>query len=482
MHTGLLRPECDPWLTASDGGETGGAVIRRHRIPLTLSEIGAFHHHRFVREILDAVAGGSRQHQWDRRTMKELTWCDMRDALAALFVVFAPVAFCQEAPDLDHLYQTHQWFAFRDAVQSRAKPADLLRGIVACTFNDVSGCERFMQLVLRSGTSREDKAAAQDRLAILYMSLGRSRLALPHHEAAWKLKAPAASDPDIDGVLLRAYAAFPDISVAAFHACSLPYGRSGGDLAVAVTINGEPGTYTLDTGAGYSSVSESEARRVGMRIQEIAAIPVAGFTGASAPVARVAVADRLELGRIQFRNVPFLVLPDSDSENLLAPRGGALGFQVLVACRTIRWDSSGLVHFGFRSAGRRNTSESNLCFDADSPRAQVEFHGRKLDFKLDTGGTSFLLDRFAEEFPALVRESGHQGTWSSGGFGADQADFAAMLLPEIELKLGPGRCTMHPAPIIRMPGAGGHGLLGLDAFKDTRAVTLDFRNMMLTVE
>ncbi len=137
-----------------------------------------------------------------------------------------------------------------------------------------------------------------------------------------------------------------------------------------VTINGVPGIYTLDTGAGYSTVSESEAGRVGMRVLEIAAIPVAGFTGATAPVAKVAVAESLELGRIHFRNVPFLVLPDSASEGLLAPRGGALGFQVLVACRTIRWDSSGLVQVGFRGSGRRNTERSNLC--VESPFAPRE--------------------------------------------------------------------------------------------------------------
>jgi hypothetical protein len=407
----------------------------------------------------------------------------MRGAVAAAVLVLMPDcgAFGQGPRDFDELYQTHQWFAYRDAVRKTARPADLWRGVAACAFYDMRGCEQYMERVAGSGAAAGEKVAAHMRLYMLYMSLGQSRRALPHHDAAWKLHGPA-SEPDTDGALLQAYARFPDMSIAAHHACSLPYDRRGERLAVPVTIDGALGIYTLDTGAGYSTVSESEARRVGMHVVEIAAIPLGGFTGATAPVGRIGVAETVELGRIELKNVPFLVLPDQAAEGLLASGGGALGFQVLVACQTIRWTSGGLVQLGSGSSGRRNMAESNLCFDDDVIRVQAEFGGRKLDFKLDTGGTSYLLESFGTAFPAMAK-SGQQGRWSSGGLGAGNADLPATILPVIELALGTrGRCILRPAPMIQIPGSWGDGLLGFDAFEQARAVTLDFRRMMLTVE
>lgn len=389
--------------------------------------------------------------------------------VTALFIVIVTQVFCQPAPDPLLLYRDHQWFAFRDAVRGLSK--DFERGVVACTFNDVEGCERYMHRVIASTAGKDKKTAARMHLTALYSILGRSRLALSSYQDVAKTMG--------ESPLLKAFAAQPEMSVARLEESTLPYARDAGKLAVPVTINGTAGNYILDTGAGFSAVSESEARRVGMRIVDIGAVPVAGFTGATAPVAKIGIADKLELGRIELRNVPFLVLL---AENLMPAREGALGVQVLIACGAIYWNTNGFVRLGRRTSGDLNTDRSNLSFDGDAIYAQAALGGRKLNFHLDTGGGSYLSPLFAKEFPALVRDSGQPNTWSLRGFGESNKNFPATMLPEIQLDLAEGCCTMHPAPIIEVPGAWGHGMIGFNLLKNARAVTLDFRRMIWTVE
>lgn len=402
------------------------------------------------------------------------------------FLLFPLVCFTAEPQkaDLNALRQTHQWFAFRDAVQSMAKPPDIVRGMVACRFNDLKGCEEFMLRVAKSGTAGPEVSVAHVDLMLFYMTLGRCRSALSHYEAAISASEPLRSALDSAGTgsLLRAYAQFPDMSVEAHHFSSLPCDQRRQHLEAPVSINGVPGTYILDTGAGFSAISESEARRLGMRVVEINALPAVGFADATGSINKVGVAGRVDLGEIQLRNVPFLVFSDSATAGLLPARGGALGIQVLIACETMRWHGAGFVELGFHPPERRDTLPSNLYLDNLALHAQVEFGGQKLDFALDTGNYgSRLHESFANLFPATVKAAGRQDKWTSGGF-AGQREYPATILPEIELMLGQKPIIMRPAPVVSFPGAWGHGLLGLDVFKGTHAVTLDFGSMRLTLE
>lgn len=398
---------------------------------------------------------------------------------AVLVLASAAAGFCQQAPDLNQLYQSHQLFAFRDAIQTLPNSPEILQGIVACDFNDLDGCERLMKHVFTSGADTKDKVGAHLHLALLYMVLGRAQSALPHYEEARRLMRAASTDDPVER-LLRAFGSVTDMSVVSFHPSTLRHER--GALNVRVAINGHPGLYVLDTGAGFSAVRESEAKRIGLRIIQIAPTPVAGFTGAMATIQQVGIAESLKIGQIQLRNVPFLVLPDASSDGLLEDRGGALGIQVLTALENIRWDASGRIQLGFRSVKSQNTRASNLVFDGPSLRLQAKFDGRELDFKLDTGGDSFLSERFAQMFPEFVKKFGWQSTWSSRGFGERQTHLLATFLPDLNLEIGTTTCGIHMPAIIDIPGVWGDGVIGNSAFESKRAVTLDFRRMMLVLE
>jgi hypothetical protein len=382
--------------------------------------------------------------------------------------------------DLADLYEAHEFFAYRDAVQSMARPPQIARGIVACVFNDLRHCEQYMRRVLSSGAAKEDQETAHAHLLALYLVLGRSRAALSEWNSLFKLEDLAVPSEDGNYGLLRAFAQFPEMSVSALHPSSLQYDQTLGGFHVPVLINGASGSYLLDSGAKYSMVSESEAKRVGMRLIDIQPAQGMGATGAPVAVTKVGLAKRVDLGRIRLQNVPFVVAPDATAPSRL--QGGMLGIQVFLACQTIRWTNDGAVQLGYRRPGRQDRRLSNLSLDGLQVYVRAEFRGKKMDFQVDTGGASFLQEAFREAFPELVKESGRRDKWTISVWGAPYAELDATFLPEIELRLGQQRALLRPAPIISTPAALHFGLLARDAFQDAHAVTLDFRQMMLIVE
>lgn len=400
---------------------------------------------------------------------------DMRTvfACASLLGLSALVCPGQTATDLADLYGAHQYFEYRDAVDKMAKPTELESGIVACVFNDLRGCERHMGRVLRSRASDDDKIIAHRQLSYLNGELGRNRSALLHHDANLKLTSNAP--PPSDGVM-RAFARSPELSVLSFHPSRFRYDLKQPGIRIPVRINGISGTYILDSGAERSAVGESEAKRTGMRIVELPPYNLTRITGAKQTANKIALAERLDLGEIHLANVPFVIVPDLDSDPAVGPRTGALGIQVLLACRTMRWTNEGSVELGFVRS-RRDIRAANIYVDNYKVYARAEFRGKQMDFHLDTGGISFLLESFREAFPQLVKESGvHAKVGDLNGV----RDVPA--LEGVELTMGKGRAALPPAPILTVPGAHGFGLLGADAFKNAHSVTLDFHRMILTVE
>src|SRR5688572_2323293 len=75
-----------------------------------------------------------------------------------------------------------------------------------------------------------------------------------------------------------------------------------------VTVNGVTHDAVLDTGAGYSTISETWAARMGLRVLD-ATVSVGSATMDNVP-ARVAIAERLTLGGAEFHDVLFIVFPD----------------------------------------------------------------------------------------------------------------------------------------------------------------------------
>ena len=190
-----------------------------------------------------------------------------------------------------------------------------------------------------------------------------------------------------------------------------------GNFFIPLQINGRPTKYSVDTGAGISAVSESEAKRLGLTFHAVAA-KGKGASGAHVTFS-TAVAERVTVGEVHLRHVALLVFRDDEKffVDLPAKERGVIGLPVLLALGTIRWSSDGRFELGFRSKPRE-LGKANLCFDSDEPIAQIEFQGTRIPVVLDTGSVrTDLWSRFADDFASVVNKFGHKGSKKVSGLG-----------------------------------------------------------------
>jgi hypothetical protein len=145
-----------------------------------------------------------------------------------------------------------------------------------------------------------------------------------------------------------------------------------------------------------------------------------------------------------------------------------------------RWDSDGTVYIDSPESKRRTTPTSNLCFSGLDTFAQATFANGALDVQVDTGADSSLFfQRFARQFPNIIRASGTPGTkWLGGAGGA--ADASATVLPEIAVRLGGLMTTLRPAYVLAKD-VDSDGTVGMDILSQAREVLLDFQLMRLTL-
>src|SRR4029077_14823669 len=154
--------------------------------------------------------------------------------------------------------------------------------------------------------------------------------------------------------------------------------RDGG---LPFSINGVDATYWFDAGAELSVLTESEAKRFGLR-EHHAAVQVGDENGNQVNT-RIAVADELAIGTIRIRHVTFLVLPDDQPPfNGQSPGSrGLIGIPVLLAFSRFVWGADRTFKIGPESSHKR-VPHAGLCFDGNHPLVQLEYDNRPLDFAL----------------------------------------------------------------------------------------------------
>jgi predicted aspartyl protease len=379
------------------------------------------------------------------------------------------------------LYGEHRWFALRDALD-RTAPV-FYRGAVACAFNDAHACEKTLRSLIRSNPRSEEAAEARGLLLSLYHRAGRFGQALAEIDAL------LAAYPDNDSLrsargLFGALAQYPDQSVARRQRSKVPYRIKARNLFVPVSIEGRPASYIVDTGADFSLMSESEARRLGLAIHEGGA-SLTDITGGTMG-ARTTVADQLQIGATTLRHIPFLVIGDDQQPFVdLAPaERGVLGIPVLLAFESLRW-TAGSFEIDVRTPGP-DRREANVCFDGATPVIEGLLGNRRITMHLDTGAieTRFW-PRFAQDFAALLSQSGVAGTKRVTGVG-HSVEVESITLPEVKLRIGGFDTVLRPADVLVgqtvAAGQRDYGNLGMDLLGQAREVTIDFRSMMLVLK
>jgi hypothetical protein len=403
--------------------------------------------------------------------------------LVAWFALLALTQTCPAAdsdrPDLKSLYDARRWFELRNSVAKGAAPV-FYQGAVACSFNDVHRCDKKLGAVIKSRPRSDEAVEAHRVLVSVYLRQGKYREALAQVDAVLALR-PGDSDAGDIRPLLATLSEFPDQEVVRRPSTTLKLHDEG----LPISINGVQGTYWFDTGANYSILSESDAKRFGLAVRAVST-KIGVSTGARVD-SRVAVADELSVGSIRLKHVAFLVFPDDQPPFDEAPQGsrGLIGIPVLLAFQRFVWGSDRRFEIDSKFV-RRHVPHADLCFDGNTPVTQIQFENRSLAFVLDTGATnSDLYPPFAAAFPDLIRNSTRTDSYKTGGVGSVKYMDAATLA-SLHFSIGGFPVVLSPANALlthtNEASKFFEGNLGIDLLQQAHTTIFDFRAMTLTLQ
>jgi tetratricopeptide (TPR) repeat protein len=255
-----------------------------------------------------------------------------------------------------------------------------------------------------------------------------------------------------------------------------------GSWDVPVEVNGRRGEWIFDTGANQSTLSESEAARMGLSIRD-ASVYVKGSTDKKNSL-RLAVAPELRFGGARLGNAVFLVLADEALyiKPLKYQIRGILGLPVLRALGTVGISAEGMVRIETKAAGE--PGEPNMFFDGLSPIVGTRHAGQRLEMLLDTGANK------STAYPtlraALTRDelSGLRIKQDTSGGAGGIAQRTINLIPALGLEILDRTARLTNLALLLKQPTGDvsyrDGVLGMDALWG--GFTLDFHSMQFRLD
>jgi len=379
------------------------------------------------------------------------------------------------------LCEAHDWFQMRDHVAD-GNASLLCKGAVDASFENRDAAERELETVIQKQPHSASSYRAHEILSTMYLREGRYR------QAAAQLDQMLVEKPDAEDVqaahsLFAVLTRYPDQTVASSEPSTLRGETIEDNLFIPVSAHGITGTYIVDTGANLSMMCESEAHRLGLKL-DTTSTKVADIGGKDAAV-RIAVVPDLWIGKTHLKHVAFIVTSDAAMPFVELPEGhkGVLGIQVLIALGTIRISRDNRVDIGVGPAPA-SAKVVPLAFDSAMPVTQMSLNGKALNFTFDTGAsTTYLGPVFASAFPDLMRTGSKKDHKLTGVNGSTTQDSSE--LPSVRFQLGK-EVELKPATVMLeasfMNSEWSVGNLGYDLISQAIPITIDFRAMQLRVE
>jgi predicted aspartyl protease len=317
----------------------------------------------------------------------------MRKALAYLWCLSL------EAGDIGHLQQLadkNRFFELRRDLQLPGWPDAetlLYRGVVASRFGHETEGIELLQKVLATNPNPAVARKTRAEMASAFARLGRYKDAAQAWDEALLLT--PGNDPEREGnENTRAL-------MAVLSEVAPETAKVEGDIPIQATrnrlgswdapvqVNDAKGHWIFDTGANFSTLTETEAKRMGLSVRETTAY-VSGSTEKRNAL-RLAVASDVQLGAAHIYNVVFLVLADQALN--IGPVHyqitGVLGIPVLRALSRVEISNSGLIRVHPQETLPQRTP--NLFFDDASPIVEVDHDLHHLQMFLDTGANDTVL-------------------------------------------------------------------------------------------
>ena len=399
-------------------------------------------------------------------------------SVVALLAVACLPALAEDKPDL---CEKHDWFQLREQV-ARGDASLLCKGAVDANSERRAAAERELKAVIRQQPHSASSYDALGTLVYMYFRDGQYRRALTQLNQMLEEK-PNAEDTKAMHSMFSVFAQYPDLTVASSRPATVRIETIENNTFVPIAVNGVGAAYGVDTGANISVICESEARRLGLKVEETAT-KMSDISGTEAAI-RVTEAPDLWIGKTHLRHVAFTVFPDENEPFVDLPQGhkGVLGISVLIALGAFRIDKENLFEI-LPPPSPASAKAIPLAFDGIMPITEMSLNGKTLSFTFDTGATHTVLGPpFAAAFPELMRtgiKKDHKLTGLNGSTTQESVE-----LPSVRFLFG-REVELAPASVLLKTTTGASewaaGNLGFDLISQTLPITIDFRAMQLRFE
>ena len=377
---------------------------------------------------------------------------------------------------LQQLAESRRLFELRQA--PRQEKDLFYNGMVAARFgHEDRGIEQ-LRLFLRTHPGPESERRAHEEIGDAFVRTGHFGDAASEYREV--LSVAKTEDPDHEKIAdkLSTCEALRDAppQTVEFNNNAPVKARLAEFVSIPLTVNGSPAQWTIDTGAELSAVTESEAKRLGLSIQE-GLTYATGTTGKKTPV-HMAVAPEIEVGGARFRNVAFVVIPDNGF-----PRGAPRGFVGLPVLRGLGQVSISKSGFRFRPSAPIPPGDPNLFFEQLTLIVSLSHGGRSLQMAVDSGANqSSLYSSFRAALTAGESSSIRKKKVGSTGLG-ETITQTAETIPRLAIQLPGGEAILINVPFRDHRPADlrfEDGVVGLDVLRG--GFTLDFRSMQLMLD
>ncbi|MBO9584973.1 MAG: aspartyl protease family protein [Flavobacterium sp.] len=243
--------------------------------------------------------------------------------------------------------------------------------------------------------------------------------------------------------------------------------------------------FVFDTGAGISCITESIAKKMGLKILPDDDISVESFTGQKNKV-RIGVAPEITLGELKIHNAVFLVYPDkaftfADGAYVI---NGIIGFPIVKELGTITIEKDKLTFSKELDSG---ANEKNLFVDELRAIVMLEYKGKTLPFNFDSGAKVSLFNKaFYEKFKTALDQAGTLETMKSSSAGAEVVSTEVLVLKEQQISLGNKTIQLQKMEIdpkdYGVYGEVNFGNIGQDILGQFEKVVISFDGNYLKLE
>lgn len=260
------------------------------------------------------------------------------------------------------------------------------------------------------------------------------------------------------------------------------YRNAFNHMMTPVSVNGMKEEFIFDTGADLSTISESQAIKMQLKmIDQSASI---NSSTQNVVQSKLAVADSIYVGDILFENVVFIVMPD---EQLTFPEinysiKGIIGFPVINQMGEVHLLMNG--HIFIPKEVKRKQMQ-NMFFEGLTPVVRLNSKKSRLLFTFDTGARSSELSlKYFNEHKTQVKRKGELQKNLRGGAGGI-VEVTEYVLSDFPLAIGPHQISLEKIPVTLEEywfNAYFDGNLGQDVFMKFNSLIINFENMYIDFE